>query len=414
MAGKATMRFGEAVEIAAASLWAHKLRSVLTLLGVVIGVTSVIAVVSFISGLNSYVAEKVFNLGADVFLVNRGPIIALNVDDFLETQKRKKFTMEDYAAAREGCRSCREVGASTRSDTAEVRFGPNYLRDSVLRGWTPSMPRIYDVDLTAGRHITEADLRSAAAVCTVGWDIVDNLFAGTDPLGKEIRINGETCQVIGVGKKLGSALGQSRDNWVIVPITYVLRRFGTSQTEIRIWGKSHGPKPLQETIDEVRVILRGRRHLAYNAKDDFKIETSESFLTLWSGISSAFFGVTVAIASISLVVGGIVIMNIMLVSVTERTREIGLRKSLGARRRDILLQFLIESATIAAIGGLWGILFGVGLAKLVSWVTPLPSAIEMWSVISGMLVATSVGLFFGIYPASKAARLDPVVALRAE
>ena len=237
MAGRTTMSFSEAVEIAAASLWAHKLRSVLTLLGVVIGVTSVIAVVSFINGLNRYVAEKVFNLGADVFLVNRGPIIPLNIDEFLEAQKRRKFTMEDYEAVREACRSCQEVGAATRSDTAEVRFGQNYLRHSVLRGWTPSMSRIYDVELMAGRHINETDLRTAAPVCTAGWDILDNLFAGTDPLGKEIRINGEMCQIIGVGKKLGSALGQSRDNWVIVPITFVLKRYGTSQTEIRVWGK---------------------------------------------------------------------------------------------------------------------------------------------------------------------------------
>jgi len=414
MATRQTMHFGEAVEIAAGSLWAHKLRSVLTLLGVVIGVSAVIAVVSFINGLNSYVAEKVFNLGADVFLITRGRIIPLNIDDYLEAQKRKKLTMEDYETVRAACRSCQEAGAATRSDTAEVKFGKDYLRDSVLRGWSPAMPRIYDVELTAGRHITDADVRAAAPVCTVGWDIVDNLMPAVDPLGKEIRVDGQPCQIIGVGKKLGSALGQSRDNWVILPITFVLKNYGTSQAEIRVWGKSYGPDRLQDTIDEVRQILRGRRHLAYGAKDDFTVETSESFLSLWAGISSAFFGVVVAIASISLVVGGIVIMNIMLVSVTERTREIGLRKSVGARQRDILLQFLIESSTIAAIGGIWGIAVGVGLAELVSWVTPLPSRVETWSVIAGMAVATSVGLFFGIYPASKAARLDPVVALRAE
>jgi putative ABC transport system permease protein len=167
-------------------------------------------------------------------------------------------------------------------------------------------------------------------------------------------------------------------------------------------------------MDEVRLILRGRRHLSYGAADDFVIETNASFLSIWGSISGAFFGVMIAIASISLVVGGIVIMNIMLVSVTERTREIGLRKSIGARRNDILLQFLIESSTIAAIGGVWGVLLGILVAKMVSWVTPLPSAIEFWSVVAGLVVATSVGLFFGVYPASKAARLDPVVALRAE
>ena len=413
MAAKATMPLGEAVEIAAASLWAHKLRSVLTLLGVVIAVTSVVAVVSFINGLNSYVAEKIFNLGADVFLVNRGPTIITNIDDYLETQKRKKLTLKDYEAVRDACRSCQVVGAAVRKEGSQVKYGQNYLRDSLLRPWTPSMARIYDVELASGRHITDADLRSAAGVCAVGWDIVDNLFPGVDPIGKEIRVDGESCEIIGVGKKLGSALGQSRDNWVILPITRFQKSFGT-QESIRIWGKARSPEHLEATIDEVRQILRGRRHLAYNTKDDFVVDTNKSFLSLWGSISSAFFGVVVAIASISLVVGGIVIMNIMLVSVTERTREIGLRKSVGARRTDILLQFLVESATISAIGGLWGILFGVLLAKLVSWVTPLPSAIETWSIVAGMLLATSVGLFFGIYPASKAARLDPVVALRAE
>jgi len=413
MAGKATMHFGEAVGIAAASLWAHKLRSVLTLLGVVIGVTSVIAVVSFVHGLNSYVAEKVFNLGADVFLVNRGPTIETNIDDYLLTQKRKKLAVDDYLAVLQACRSCQEVGADVRRDNIQVKYGMNYLRDIYLRGYTPSMTRIYERELTAGRHINDEDMRRAAPVCTVGWDIVENLLPGVDPLGKQIRVDGETFEIIGVGKKLGSALGQSRDSWVIIPLTSLRKTYGT-ENSLRIWGKSGSTERLEAALDEVRQILRGRRHLSYGAADDFVIETNKSFLSLWSGFSAAFFGVTVAIASISLLVGGIVIMNIMLVSVTERTREIGLRKSIGARRRDILLQFLMESSTISAIGGLWGILFGVLLAKLVSWVTPLPSAIEPWSVAAGMLVATGVGLFFGIYPASKAARLDPVVALRAE
>jgi putative ABC transport system permease protein len=407
------MKFNEAVKIAASSLWGHKLRSVLTLLGVVIGVMSVIVVVSLINGLNAYVAEKIFNLGADVFLVARGPIIPLNIDDFLETQKRKRLTLEDYEAVRENCRTCKEVGAATRSDTSQVKYGMNYLRDSILRGWTPSMPTIYDIELTSGRHITDADVRAASAVCTVGWDIVDNLLPDTDPIGKEVRVDGEACEIIGVGKKLGSAFGQSRDNWVILPITLVQRRYGTKES-IRVWAKAPSAERMPETIDDVRQILRGRHHLAYGAKDDFAVETNASLLGIWAGISSGFFGVVVIIASISLVVGGIVIMNIMLVSVTERTREIGLRKSLGARQRDILVQFLIESSTLAAIGGLWGVAGGVLLAQMVSWVTPLPSAVKMWSVVAGLLVSTFVGLFFGIYPASKAAKLDPVEALRAE
>jgi putative ABC transport system permease protein len=412
MAGSRTMAFDEAARIAVSSLWSHKLRSVLTLLGVVIGITAVISVVSIINGLNSYVAEKIFNLGADVFLVNRGPSIITNVDDYLETEKRKKFTLEDYQAVLDSCRSCVEVGAALRL-SADVKFGMNYVRDSILRPWTASMVTIYDVELASGRHFSESELRRSAAVCVVGWDIVDNLFAGVDPLGKEIRVDSEPCHVIGVGKKLGTALGFSRDNWVILPITTFRKTFGTNDS-IRIWVKAAGTDRIEAAQDEVRLILRGRRHVSYASKDDFVIETNKSFLALWGGLTAAFFALVVAIASISLLIGGIVIMNIMLVSVSERTREIGLRKSIGARRADIRMQFLIESGTIAVIGGVWGVVGGVLVAKMVSWLTPLPSAIETWSVVAGLVVATAVGLFFGIYPASKAARLDPVEALRAE
>ena len=414
MATKATMAFGEAVRIATGSLWTHKLRSVLTLLGVVIGVSAVIAVVSLIQGANTYVAEKLFNLGTDVFIVGRGSAIPLNIDEFLETQRRKKLTLDDYYALRDLCSHCVGVGAGLRTP-AETKYAMNSIRDTLVRGWTPSMISMFgdDYELTAGRHMSETDVTRSAPVCAIGWDLVENLFPGIDPIGKEIRIDGEPCEVVGVGKKLGSAMGQSRDNWVIIPITFYQKIFG-AQESIRIFGKADGAAALEPTMDQVRQIMRGRRHLRYAMKDDFAIETQESFLAIWSGITGTFFYGTAAIASISLIVGGIVIMNIMLVSVTERTREIGLRKSVGARRSDILLQFLIESSTISAIGGLWGVMLGVLLAKLVSWVTPLPSAVATWSVVAGLGVATGVGLFFGIYPASKAARLDPVVALRSE
>ncbi|MGB0033929.1 MAG: ABC transporter permease [Candidatus Acidiferrales bacterium] len=413
MTGKTSMKLGEAVRIATASLWAHKLRSVLTLLGVVIGVMSVIAVVSIVNGLNRYVAEKVFNLGADVFLVSRGPIIITNIDQYQETQKRRKFRLDDYEAVRDACRRCASVGASVDHTVAQVKHGTDYLSNTHVLGYTPEMPLIYDLDLMAGRHINQLDVARGSPVCTVGWDIADKLLPGTDPIGKEVRVDTLTCQVIGVGNKRGSVMGQSRDNWLIFPITTFQRVYG-SDDSLRIWAKSGGTETLQATMDEVRLILRGRRHVAYDAKDDFAIETNASFLSLWGSISGAFFGVTIVIASISLIVGGIVIMNIMLVSVTERTREIGLRKSIGARQGDIRLQFLIESSTIAAIGGVWGIILGVLLAKIVSWTTSLPSAVQVWSVVMGFVVATSVGLFFGVYPASKAARLDPVVALRSE
>jgi putative ABC transport system permease protein len=406
------MGWTEAMKIAATSLWAHKLRSILTLLGVVIGVTAVIAVVSFINGLNTYVADKIFNLGADVFMVSRGPAVITNIDDFLETQKRKKIEIADYEAVRDLCRRCTEVGASTNA-IVEAKYSMNSVKDSSLRGWTASMARINDLELNAGRHLTQADQASSRPVAVIGWDVYENLFPGIDPLGKELRVGGDSFQVVGVGKKLGTALGQTRDNWVVIPISAFQKAYGTNQS-VRIWVKAPGTGQLDTTMDEVRQLMRGRRQRAYGARDDFAVENNQTFLSIWSNISGAFFLVMVFVSSVALIVGGIVIMNIMLVSVTERTREIGLRKSVGARRSDILAQFLIESSTIAAIGGMCGVLGGVFLAKLVSWVTPLPSDIRAWPMVAGLAVATSVGLFFGIYPASKAAKLDPVVALRAE
>ena len=409
------MNLSEAVAIAASSLWAHKLRSVLTLIGVVIGVAAVIAVVSLINGANQYVATKVFNLGADVFGVSYQPSIITNVDDWLEFQKRKRLNWDDYLAIKELCKSCKEVGAAVGGrGRVEVRSGINSLKDTNLRAWTPQMSQLYDVDLVEGRHITDADLTSAASVCTVGMDLVENLLPGVDPVGKEIRWNNVPCQVIGIGKKQGTSLGTSLDNWIILPLTTYRKEFGSQSDSLRITARAGSADKIQDSVDEVRQIMRGRHHIAYGGKDDFAVETSDSFLSLWKDISSGFFVVMVGIASISLVVGGIVIMNIMLVSVTERTREIGVRKALGARRYDILLQFLIESSTIAVIGGAIGVLMGIIAAKLVSILTPFPAAVQFWSVLSGLIVALSVGLFFGTYPASKAARLDPVEALRSE
>src|SRR5882724_5655377 len=408
-----TMHLTEAVSIATSSLWAHKLRSVLTLIGVVIGVTSVIAVVSLINGANQYVATRVFRLGADVFGLSKQPSIITNVDDWLEFQKRKRLTYDDFEAVRDLCKSCKEIGASL-GGRVEVKSGLNSLKDTNLRAWTPQMPELYDVDLVAGRHITDSDLNSAAPVCVIGMDIVENLMPGLDPVGKEVRWNNIPCEVIGVGKKEGSSLGTSLDNWIILPLSTYNKEYGNQQTSLRITARAGSAANIQLTVDEVRQIMRGRHHLSYGTKDDFAIETSDSFLSLWKNISGSFFVVTIAIASISLVVGGIVIMNIMLVSVTERTREIGVRKALGARRSDILLQFLIESSTIAVIGGAIGVLCGIVVAKLVYLMTSLPAAVQLWSVLGGLFVALSVGLFFGTYPASKASRLDPVEALRAE
>src|SRR5256886_137167 len=408
-----TMNLSEAVAISASSLWAHKLRSVLTLIGVVIGVAAVIAVVSLINGANQYVATRVFRLGADVFGLSKQPSIITNVDDWLEFQKRKRLTYDDFEAVRDLCKSCKEIGASL-GGRVEVKSGLNSLKDTNLRAWTPQMPELYDVDLVAGRHITDSDLNSAAPVCVIGMDIVENLMPGVDPVGKEVRWNNIPCEVIGIGKKEGSSLGTSLDNWIILPLSTYNKEYGNQQTSLRVTARAGSAANIQLTVDEVRQIMRGRHHLPYDTKDDPVVQRSSSFLSLWKDISGSFFAVTIAIASISLLVGGIVIMNIMLVSVTERTREIGVRKALGARRSDILLQFLIESATIAVIGGAIGVLCGIIAAKLVSIATPLPAAVQFWSVMSGLVVALSVGLFFGTYPAFKASRLAPVEALRSQ
>jgi len=408
------MNFTEAVRIALQSLWANKLRSILTLLGVVIGVAAVIAVVTFVNGINGYVAEKIFNLGADVFIISKISPVITNIDQFLEGQKRKNLTMEDYDAVAEACKHCVMIGASTFNSNGHVKYGEQSISDSWVRGLTPSMAAILDLDLAAGRWLNQNDENNRSYVAVIGTDIVDTLFPGVDPLDKEIRVEGQVYRVIGVGKKQGKTLGQSRDNYVAVPISTYLKQFGV-RTSVRISGKANGVGiQLDSAIDEARAILRARRHDLPGRPDSFVAETNASFLSIWSNLSGTFFIAMVAIAAISLIVGGIVIMNIMLVSVTERTREVGIRKAMGARRDDVLLQFLIESGTMALVGGVFGVVFGIAVAKGITAIIGMPSAIKLWAVAAGLIVSASVGVFFGVYPARRAAMLDPIAALRFE
>jgi putative ABC transport system permease protein len=408
------MNISEAIKIAFQSLWANKLRSALTLLGVVIGVAAVIAVVTFVNGINGYFAEKVFNLGADVFIVFKVSPAVTNIDKFLEGEKRKDLTMEDYKAVLQACEHCEWVGAGLRNDSGHVKYGEQSISDTIVRGMTPSMVPILDIDLIAGRMFNDIDVRNNSEVAVVGPDIVDSLMPGTDPINKEIRIDGWVYRVIGVGKRKGKTLGMSMDNYALTPITAFQKQHGT-HTSVRISGKAAATGAgLDEAIDETRAILRARRHDRPGADDSFDIETNSSLLSIWSNFSSTFFYAMIGIAAISLVVGGIVIMNIMLVSVTERTREIGVRKAMGARRDDILLQFLIESVTLALIGGALGVLLGISIALGVTTLIGLPSAIKLWAVAAGVAVAASVGIFFGVYPARRAALLDPIAALRFE
>ena len=408
------MNLTEAIRVALQSLWANKLRSILTLLGVVIGVGAVIAVLTFVSGINRYIAEKVFNLGADVFIINKHSSVITNIDQLIEGEKRKDLELEDYYAVVEGCSRCTDLGAMVTNLAGEIKYGQQSIQNTFVRGLTPSMPAILNMDLNIGRPINDADVNSHAEVAVIGTDLVDNLFPGEDPIDKEIRVKGQAYRVIGVGKKQGTTLGQSRDNYVLIPITAYLKQYGRHNSII-ICGKADGVgSQLDAAMDEARVILRARRHDAPGAADSFAIETNENFLSLWQNLTQTFFIAMIAIAATSLVVGGIVIMNIMLVAVTERTREIGIRKALGARRHDVRLQFLIESGTVALVGGFFGVVGGIVLAKTVTVIIGMPSSVPLWAVLAALIVSSSVGLFFGVYPASRAAKLDPITALRFE
>jgi len=409
------MNITEAIKIAFLSLWANKLRSALTLLGVVIGVAAVIAVVTFVNGINGYVAEKIFNLGADVFIMFKVSPAVTDIDHFIEGQRRKDLTMDDYRAVREGCRLCAYVGAYARNNTGDVKYNERALTDSTVQGMTPSVAVTQDIDVDSGRMLGESDLENNAPVVIVGTDIVDNLMPGADPIGKEIRVDGWSYRIIGVGKKKGSTLGQSLDNYVLMPMTSWMKQYGSHNSNMRISAKAVGTGPiLDSAMDEARVILRSRRHDPIGGSDSFDMENNSSLLSIWSNLTGTFFVAMIGIAAISMVVGGIVIMNIMLVSVTERTREVGIRKAVGARRADVLLQFLIESVILSLVGGIVGVLLGIAVAKGVTLAVGMPSVIKLWAVFAGLIVSASVGIFFGVYPARRAATLDPIAALRFE
>ena len=409
------MHISEAIKIAFLSLWANKLRSALTLLGVVIGVAAVIAVVTFVNGINTYVAERIFNLGADVFIMFKVTPAVTNIDHYLEGQKRKDLTMDDYRAVLEGCKLCAYVGAYARTNTGHVKYGEQSLSDTMVQGMTPSVAVTQDIDIDSGRMIGESDLENNAPVVVIGTDIEDTVMPGVDPIGKEIRVDGWTYRIIGVGKKKGSVVGQSLDNYALIPMTSWMKQYGSHNTNMRISAKAVGTgATLDSAMDEARVIVRARRHDPAGGADSFDMENNSSLLSIWANLTGTFFVAMIGIAAISMVVGGIVIMNIMLVSVTERTREVGIRKAMGARRSDVLLQFLIEAVILSMVGGVIGVLLGIAVAKGVTFAVGMPSVIKLWAVVAGLIVSASVGIFFGVYPARRAAMLDPIAALRFE
>jgi putative ABC transport system permease protein len=407
------MEFTEAVKIALQSLWANKLRSILTLMGVMIGVAAVIMVITLVNGANKFVATKVYGYGADVFTASKQPAVVFSDAEWNKYKKRKDLKIEDYREVAAKCKHCAATGAMANT-TGKVVYNNHSSTDTDIRGWTWTMAPIYNINIDRGRGFVPMDEEHNSRVVIIGPDIVDNQMTGVDPIGKEIRVDGSQYVVIGVGERKGKTLGQSQDNWVAMPITTFLNTYGSNRS-LTIYGRANGVgDPLEMAVDEMRTILRSHRHDRPGVEDSFSLDTNSTFVGLWQSISSSFSAVFVSLAAISLVVGGIVIMNIMLVSVSERTREIGVRKALGARRSDVMLQFLIESATMSLVGGLIGVMAGVAVAKTITLVIGFPSEIELWSVALGLFVATAVGVFFGVYPARKAARLDPIVALRSE
>jgi len=394
------------------SLRSNRLRTFLTLLGIIIGVLTIIAVVSIIQGLNDYVYTKMAFYGANDFSVSKFSM-GTSLKEFKEQMKRKDLKLDDMRMLRSQCRSCDIVGA-TVSTGRTVKFRGQSVEGTEIRGVT-YMDHVIGtvVELEAGRHIQKDDEDHSRYVAVIGSEIAEKLFQGLDPVGRLLKVGAMDFSVVGVGKKKGKILGFSQDNYVRIPITTFGKLYGTRRSiEINIHTASQ--EQMARAQEEVRTILRSWRKRSYKDKDDFSFRTSETFFQFYKSATSGIYFAMIAISSIALIVGGIVIMNIMLVSVTERTKEIGIRMAVGARRRDILTQFLIESAMMAGAGGIIGIICGFAVAKTVTALTPMPSSVEPVSILLAVFVSTSIGLFFGLYPANRAARLNPIEALRAE
>jgi putative ABC transport system permease protein len=391
------------------------LRTFLTLLGNIVGTMSVIAVVSLINGIDIYARQVVLDEGTDVFTVRRiNPIQFLtDMDAFLESLNNPPLTLADRDFLSERLELARVVGASLDRVT-NLRAGPNTFRGATVRGKTEDYPLLEDLPLAVGRHLNRQDVVASRQVAVIGWEIARDLFPRLpDPIGREFKLGERHFQVIGVAADRGTVMGSNRNQFLIVPVTTYQKMYGTSESvEIKI--AAADLRLMEDAQDEARFWLRVRHRLRPTARDDFGIQTSEQLLTIWSGISSAIYTALVPLVGISLVIGGIVLMNIMLVSVTERTREIGIRKAIGASRMAILWQFLVEAITLSLVGGVIGIGIGFLLAFIISLATPLPWAIASWAIILGLAVTFVIGIAFGTYPAWKASGLDPVEALRYE
>ena len=406
--------FWEAGRIALDSLRKNKLRSFLTLLGIILATTTLIAVTALIHGMNVYIAEKVSNMGSDGFRVVRMAFFGdFDPKKFLEMQKRNpEIKPVEYEFVKSQARLLNDLGMMV-SRQARVTYKGKSQEQVNIQGITDTIPAINNVQVDLGRGITYEEVRRHAAVAFIGNDIRTAFFEGADPLGKTIAVEGNPYQVVGVAKTLGSVFGNSQDNFVMIPIESYFKTYG-AHTGIRLVAKAIDQPHLMEAEDEVRVLLRSYRHLTPGQEDNFSLFASDTIVSLWERLTAAISGMAVGIVSVFMVVGGVVIMNIMLAVVTERTHEIGIRKSLGARRRDILNQYLVESSVLSATGGLAGVALAWLLAFAVRNLTSVPMALPWTSVFVGVGLSATVGLFFGIYPARRASKLDPIEALRVE
>ena len=401
----------ESVGIALGAIRANKLRSFLTLLGTIIGVTSVIFVVSIVQGLNHYVTDKLLQAGSNVFYVDQWGFIT-SQEEWEARREWPEVTLADAEALNASVAHAQMVVA-TASTRDKLRFRDKTMKGVDINGRGPGYEVVDDLTIGDGRHLSEVDDQRRRAVCVIGPEVAEELFPGLDALGRVIRIGPDSFEIVGVTAAKGKLMGQTQDRFVIIPIR-TFQKLKEERANISIAVKSNDQPSLEQAVGETRAIMRGRRHLGPGRPDNFGITTADTWLEFYHTLTGGIFIVTIGVAAISLVVGGIVIMNIMLVSVTERTREIGVRKALGARRRDILVQFLVEATTLSLSGGLIGVTLGVLLSLLMGAVTPLPTAVSLPAVGAGILMSSLIGVFFGSYPAYRAARLDPIDALRYE
>jgi putative ABC transport system permease protein len=402
----------ETIKLSLDALRSHKLRSFLTLLGVILAVTTLVAVMSVIAGLNMYVADRVANLGANVFIVHRFGIIT-SEDAWIKAQKRPLVTFEDYERLRDNMKLASSV-AGEEEHLMAVRSGNLTMENTQFIGATANFAEVRNLTVAQGRFISEADDEHRSEVAFIGPDLVQKFFPNVDPIGKTIRVQTHTYEVIGVAEPLGSAFGQSQDNYMILPLMTWRKGWHQDYDWVAIFVKAPSAELMQMSEDEARMLFRAWRHLPFDAPDNFAIIGSDSIMSLWHDLTGNLAFVATALVSVFLVVGGIVIMNIMLASVTERTREIGLRRAMGARKKQIMLQFLTESAVLSATGGLIGIVTAYAIVGLVKALFSFPMQTPVSAVVLSLCLSTVVGLFFGIFPAMRAAKLDPIEALRSE